>query len=156
MMLAVATSLLGVCGLSLALATLRRARQLENQADEVTRVYYGLSGQVSELGRGLRSELPLLHIALRRRLGILRFEPGMTLKEVLMTHPDAGELLGLVAGGGAESTASGMPRTLREWAEVAERDLPTVLRQLNGLLDGSTKLLPKEAGFVPLSSIKRK
>lgn len=160
-MLLLATAGLGFGCLWLAWRADLHLRQIENRADGVVREVYGVTGRVRDLDRELKSRLPAAQVAVRRRLGRMRFEPEMPVLLALLTHPDAALVLTLPpSSAGCGPSLPGPEEeseSLRAYLESRGKDVTMTLQQLNGLLDGSTRLLPKTAaGFVSVSSILRK
>ncbi len=145
--------LVGIAIILLCRKVCKRSRELQLHADELTREYYGLSSEVSDLGRLVRHTLPEMQISLLKQMNNLRFEPHMTIKHALAIHPDVNQVLD-IGGGGCSGGGAYEHETIREAAEIQARSLDEVMQQLNGLLDGTTKVLPRSAdGFVSLDSI---
>tara|TARA_B100001013_G_scaffold341315_1_gene265670 strand:- start:366 stop:884 length:519 start_codon:yes stop_codon:yes gene_type:complete len=157
MILTVFTWAFGILSLVLVFQASKRGQGLQKRVDNVTREYYGVSGRISELARTFRNEMPAIQIRLRQQLGKLCFEPDMTIGMALQIHPDAGQVLGLEGGAGCGSHGGNEWETIDEIAAKSEKDTEEIIQQLNGLLDGTTKLLPKTAaGFVPLTDLKKR
>jgi hypothetical protein len=145
---------LGIAVILLARKASNRSFALQQRVDDLTREYYGLSSEVSDLSRITRHDLPNLHVHLLRKLDKLRFEPHMTIRQALEIHPDVEQILEL-NGGGCSGSGAWEHETIREASELQGKELDEVMHQLNGLLDGTTKVLPKNIdGFVPLGNLK--
>jgi len=144
----------GIAVILLARKASNRAQDLQQRVEDLTREYYGLSSEVSDLSRITRNKLPDLQVQLLRKMDKLRFEPHMTVRQALDIHPDVGQILE-INGGGSSGSGAWEDETIREASELQGKELDEVMQQLNGLLDGTTKLLPKDIdGFVPLTSLK--
>ncbi|MDP6505519.1 MAG: hypothetical protein QF886_17990 [Planctomycetota bacterium] len=145
---------LGIAVILLARRASHRALDLQQRVDDLTREYYGLSTEVSDLGRTTRHSLPDLQVQLLRKMEKLRFEPHMTIRQALEIHPDVGQVFEINSGG-CSGSGAWEHETIREASELQGRELDEVMLHLNGLLDGTTKVLPKNIdGFVPLGSLK--
>ncbi len=145
---------LGIGVILLARRASHRALDLQQRVDDLTREYYGLSTEVSDLGRVTRHSLPDLQVQLLRKMEKLRFEPHMTIRQALDIHPDVGQVFEINSGG-CSGSGAWEHETIREASELQGRELDEVMQHLNGLLDGTTKVLPKNIdGFVPLGSLK--
>lgn len=145
---------LGVAVILLARKASKRSLELQQRVDDLTREYYGLSSEVSDLSRIARHDLPDLQVQLLRKMNKLRFEPHMTIRQALEIHPEVGQILE-INGGGCSGSGVWEHETIHEASQLQGKELAVVMQQLNGLLDGTTKVLPKNIdGFVPLGSLK--
>ncbi len=102
----------------------RYNRSLFDANDEIRRLREELADTVAEL----RVE------ALRPGIGTLAFTPKMTVRETLMVHPQAEQILAGFHLGGCSSCAVEPDETLAQICRDQGRDLTELLRNLNLLL----------------------
>jgi hybrid cluster-associated redox disulfide protein len=129
--LAVAAVALGfVWKLNRELATASR------RLDRYNKALFDANDEIRRLRDGVAEETASLRVALRRQQGSAAFTPEMTVREALMVHPQAEQVLAAFHLGGCSHCAVEPDERLADACEELGVDLQALVANLNLLTQG--------------------
>lgn len=118
--------------------------------DRYNKALFDANDEIRKLREGMQEEMARLRVAMHRQQGTSAFTPEMTLREVLMIHPQAEQVLAGFHLGGCSHCAVEPDETLAQAAAEHGIDLPTLMQNLNMLIAAQSSVAP--AGAAPRAS----
>lgn len=105
--------------------------------DRYNKALFDANDEIRRLREEMEEETARLRVALRQQQGEVLFTPEMTVREVLMTHPQAGEILANFHLGGCSHCALEPNDKLVDACREHGVDLNSVVGNLNLLAQAS-------------------
>ena len=129
---------LSVVGLFMAWSANRKNKDLTERLAQTNSRVYNLRRDIQEQQESTDKALMLLKFELLKSQGELKVTPDMRVGEVLLAHPQAGQVLAAFHIGGCSSCSVDDRQTLGEAVAVNGRELEPVLAALNTLVANGT------------------
>jgi hypothetical protein len=99
--------------------------------DRYNRTLFDVQDELRRLREQMQEETARLRVALRRQAGGLAFTPEMTVREALLLHPQAGEVLASFHLGGCDHCAVEPDATLAQVCAQHAIETPRLVSRLN-------------------------
>jgi hypothetical protein len=135
-------TLISLFSLLIAVAALAYGWKLQQELNTATRrldrynrALFDANDEVRRLRETLAETTTQLRVELKQTAGRLRFEPGMTVREAQMVHPQAQQILAGFHLGGCSSCAVEPEDTLAQVCADHEQDVTVLITNLNRLLE---------------------
>jgi hypothetical protein len=126
--------ILSVAGILMAWNANRKNKDLQERLSQANSRVYNLRRDMQEQQESTDKALMLLKFELLKSQGDLKISPDMRVGEVLLAHPQAGQVLAAFHIGGCSSCSVDDRQTLGEAIAVNGRDLEPILAALNTMV----------------------
>jgi hybrid cluster-associated redox disulfide protein len=104
--------------------------------DRYNKALFDANDEIRRLREGVEEDVAKLRVAVRRQQGSLVFTPEMTVREVMLAHPQAEQVLASFHLGGCSHCAVEPGDRLADACQEHGVDLQTVVGNLNLLMPG--------------------
>ena len=104
--------------------------------DRYNKALFDANDEIRRLREGVEEDVAALRVAMRQQGGALEFTPDMTIREVLMAHPQAEQILAGFHLGGCSHCAVEPGERLADACREHGVDLQVVVGNLNLLTQG--------------------